>query len=189
MEDGDNGWGMGQTRLRILFWIVVSLLIASVIAGGAILISRYVGRSEPVELAVSGGTPALSLEVYMSGAVDNAGIYTVGQDASLREVLNRAGVVTDEADPVRLKVCVLHDGEDPFDQGEPADASEGKVNVNVASTDQLEELPGIGPVKAQAIVDYRTENGFFCSVDDLINVPGIGPVTLDAIRDQVTVVD
>ena len=61
------------------------------------------------------------------------------------------------------------------------------VNVNTATKEELDGLKGIGPVKAQAIIDYRTKNGPFKSVDDLTKVNGIGPKTLDDIRKEVSV--
>ncbi|MDP2312341.1 MAG: ComEA family DNA-binding protein [Pseudomonadota bacterium] len=66
----------------------------------------------------------------------------------------------------------------------PADAA---VDVNSADAAELETLPGIGPSKAAAIIQYRTEHGPFATVDDLDNVPGIGASTLASLRDQVTV--
>lgn len=63
----------------------------------------------------------------------------------------------------------------------------GTVNLNSADEKTLETLPGIGPSKAAAIVEYRKQNGGFKSVDDLSKVEGIGDKTLDALRDQVTV--
>src|SRR5713101_6345388 len=60
------------------------------------------------------------------------------------------------------------------------------VNVNTATKEQLDALPGIGPVKAQAIIDYRTKNGNFKSVDDLKKVPGIGDATFDKIKGDVS---
>lgn len=61
------------------------------------------------------------------------------------------------------------------------------VDINAASQAELETLPGIGPSKAAAIVQYRTDHGPFASVDDLDNVSGIGPSTLASLRDHVTV--
>ena len=61
------------------------------------------------------------------------------------------------------------------------------ININTASETELEALPGVGPVTAAAIIDYRTQNGPFSTVDDLIDVSGIGPATLEQIRPFATV--
>jgi competence protein ComEA len=61
------------------------------------------------------------------------------------------------------------------------------ININTASETELEALPGVGPVTAAAIIDYRTQNGPFSAVDDLIDVSGIGPSTLEQIRPFATV--
>lgn len=65
--------------------------------------------------------------------------------------------------------------------------SSAKVNINMASAEELMSLTGIGPTKAQAIVDYRTNFGNFTSIDQLTNVSGIGEKTLAKIRDDITV--
>ncbi len=62
-----------------------------------------------------------------------------------------------------------------------------KININTASADTLELLPGIGLSLAQSIVDYRAEHGLFSSVTDLLNVPGIGQTRLEAIIEYITV--
>ncbi len=63
----------------------------------------------------------------------------------------------------------------------------GKVNLNTATQDQLEQLPRIGPAMAQRILQWRTDNGRFTSVDDLLSVSGIGDKMLATLRDLVTV--
>ena len=62
----------------------------------------------------------------------------------------------------------------------------GKVNLNTATAEQLDTLPGVGPVTAQAILAWRDENGRFGSVEDLLDVKGIGDATLAELRDLVT---
>lgn len=66
-------------------------------------------------------------------------------------------------------------------------APQGPVNINTASLEQLESIPYIGPTKAQAILDYRNQNGSFTSVDALDSVKGIGAKTIDKIRQYITV--
>jgi competence protein ComEA len=86
-----------------------------------------------------------------------------------------------------LKVSVL--GSDNESSSEaPDEEQSGKININSATAAELDSLSGIGPTKAQAIIDYRNQNGPFQTVDDLLNVPGIGPKTLETIRDQITVI-
>jgi len=61
-----------------------------------------------------------------------------------------------------------------------------KPSLSSATADELDELPGVGPVTAQKILDYRTEHGPFRSVDDLDAIPGIGPARIEQLRDLVT---
>jgi competence protein ComEA len=64
-------------------------------------------------------------------------------------------------------------------------AASGPVHLNTATIEQLDELPGVGPVTAQKIVDYREQHGAFSSVDDLDAIPGIGPARLEQLRELV----
>ncbi|OGO03440.1 MAG: hypothetical protein A2Y72_01900 [Chloroflexi bacterium RBG_13_53_26] len=167
--------------------LVVALLVVALLSGSAVLIYRHASRARPVEIDISSSTPAPPMEIYLSGSVASEGIYTFSPDTSLEDVLQRAGGASDTGEPIRVKVYVVPVDESPF--GQTQDTQDTKVNINTASAQELETLSGIGPVKAQAIVDYRNENGFFRTVDELINVPGIGPKTLEGIRDQISLVD
>ena len=127
-----------------------------------------------------------SVEVYLTGAGIREGIYTVGEDATLGDILQRAGVASSETDPLIIRISVIGPEGDP-DSLVPEEPG-GKININAATAAELDSLPGIGPTKAQAIVDYRNQNGPFRTVDDLLDVPGIGPKTLETMRDQITVI-
>jgi len=79
------------------------------------------------------------------------------------------------------------------DQAQDAAANEtnrpapAKININVATAEELERLPNIGKLKAERIVEYREENGDFTSAEDIIKVKGIGEETLETIRDLIRV--
>lgn len=176
---------MSQGRSYQRWWLLVFvLLVVALVTGSGVLIYKHTTRAKPVEIDISSSTPVSPLEIYLSGSVASEGIYTVSPDTSLEAVLQRAGGVTDTGEPIRVKVYVLDVDESPFTQ-----TQETKININTASAQELEALSGIGPVKAQAIVDYRNENGFFRTIDELMNVTGIGPKTLEGIRDQISLVD
>jgi competence protein ComEA len=90
---------------------------------------------------------------------------------------------------------VLTDGEQLLVGLEPASVpgaaaapgAPAKINLNTATVEQLDTLPGVGPVTAQSILSWRDENGRFTSIDDLLDVKGIGDATLAELRDLVVV--
>ncbi len=170
------------------WWLLALVLLVAVIAAGvAVFTVKYVSRPQPVEIVVASSDNQSPVEVYLTGAGIEEGIYTVGHDAALDDILQRVGVLPTGEAPLRIKVTVLGpDGDEssPTPEEEPT----GKININLATAEELDSLSGIGPTKAQAIVDYRNQNGPFRTVDDLLNVPGIGPKTLETIRDQITVI-
>ena len=86
------------------------------------------------------------------------------------------------------RLLAAHPAAEPLSaEGAAGDAGLGpKQSLSSATADQLDELPGGGPITAQKIVDYRTEHGPFASVDDLDAVPGIGPTRIEQLRELVT---
>ncbi len=170
------------------WWLLALALMAAVIVAGlAAFTVKFVSRPRPVEIKLARAVSASPIDVYLGGAVDQEGIYSVDSDTSLEEVLRRAGIHLDAEGLLRLKVCVLSDGEEASAEG-AGEGQPGRINVNTAAASELESLPGIGPAKAQAIIDHRSRNGPFRTIDDLLSVPGIGPGTLESIRDLVTVI-
>lgn len=177
-----------MTRRNSLRWwwlLAVSLLTAATVAGVAVFTIRYVSRPDPVEIVVASPEVGSPFEVYLSGTGIREGIYTVDRDATLDDILQRAGVISSDGESLRIKISVIGPEDDPF--SEEQSGQTGKININTASLAELVTLPGIGPVKAQAIIDYRNQNGPFRAVDDLLKVSGIGPKTLETIRDKITV--
>jgi competence protein ComEA len=177
---------MSRSGSHQRWWLLaMGILVVAVVAGGVVLAYKHTSRPKPVEIEISSSPPTSPVDIYLSGALASEGIYAFSLDTTLEAILERAGGVTDAGEPIGLKLHVLHAGEDPF---APVDG-EMRVNINTATAEELETLSGIGPVKAQAIVDYRNEHGLFRTIDELLNVPGIGPHTLEGIRDQISLVD
>jgi competence protein ComEA len=163
---------------RVYLFITVFLLIAA-IAGG-IMLGLERSRNQPVQIVISQTEPPQQNgEVYVGGTVANPGIYPWKEDDTLQALLSTAGVEPD-ADLSRIQVYVPQEGEVQSPQ---------KIDINRAEPWLLEALPGIGKVTAQAIVNYRTENGPFQRIEDLLEVSGIGEGTLDKIEDYITVSD
>jgi competence protein ComEA len=163
---------------RVYLFITVFLLIAA-IAGG-IMLGLERSHNQPVRIVLSQTEPPQQNgEVYIGGTVANPGIYPWKEDDTLQALLSAAGVEPD-ADLSRIQIHVPQEGEVQSLQ---------KIDINRAEPWLLEALPGIGKVTAQAIVNYRTENGPFQRIEDLLEVSGIGEATLEKIEDFITVSD
>jgi competence protein ComEA len=138
---------------------------------------------------------AAPLVVHVVGAVRRAGLYQFRQGARIADAVTRAGGPTRRADLTAVNLAApLADGVQvvvPVRQrGAPAAAAaagsgSGPVHLNTATLEQLDALPGVGPVTAQKILDFRQSHGAFGSVDDLDAVPGIGPGRLEQLRELV----
>jgi competence protein ComEA len=162
--------------------------------------------------ATGGAPPSTELVVQIEGAVRRPGVYRMPSGARLGDLVDRAGGLTAAADAGRVDLASpLQDGvlvvipargqPDPSgpvvggggesDTGSGSSSATGTpvpvVDLNTATADQLDALPGVGPTTAAAIVAYRSEHGPFASVDQLADVRGIGPAKLAEIRPHVHV--
>ena len=163
---------------RFYLFITVFLVIA-VVVGGVMLAVKH-SKSQPVEIVLSQTTlPAPSGEVYIGGAVASPGIYPVKEGNTLEDILLDAGIEPD-ADLSQIEIYIPVEGEAGLPQ---------KIDLNRAELWLLQALPGIGETRAQAIVDYRNQNGPFKRIEDLLQVEGIGEGTFNKIRDYITVSD
>ncbi len=143
--------------------------------------------------------------VQAAGAVNNPGVYRLPSGARVLDLVGAAGGLTSDADYDRVNLAAaLADeqwvyfprlgqtaipaplgGSGP--EGDSGGARSGPLNLNSATAEQLESLPGVGPSIAAAIVEHRQRTGGFTSVDGLLAVSGIGPSKLAVIRDLVAV--
>ncbi len=148
---------------------------------------------------VAAAKPARPVQVVVDvvGAVRRAGLYRLPQGSRIADAVARAGGATRKADlalvnlaaPVADGTQIVVPARAPAAQasgGSSASAPSGPVHLNTATLEDLDELPGVGPVTAQKILDYRQQHGAFSSVDELDAIPGIGPARLDQLRDLVT---
>lgn len=174
----------------------------ALLAGLAMVVAWWwwSGQPEPVQ-PVSEATligdeqvdPGLALDevsgvvvVHVVGKVTNPGVVELPVGARVQDAIDAAGGATrDKAlESVNLARPVV-DGEQIVVGAAPDGASSSVISINSAGAEELDELPGVGPVIAERIVQWREENGPFSSIDELSEVSGIGPSIIEQIRDQV----
>lgn len=161
------------------YWTLIIFLLVVIIAFGSIVIwSRWRG-GQPIEITMPPATE-LQGEIYVGGAVSNPGVYPLKGGDTVLALLEAAGGTTDGADLSRLKLDVSSwdDGEQPQ-----------KIDINRAGDWLLMALPGIGDVRAKAIVNYRRQQGPFRSINELTKVEGIGAATYERIKHLITVAE
>jgi competence protein ComEA len=146
--------------------------------------------------AAGGATSAVV--AHVAGAVLHPGVYRLQPDARVADAVDAAGGPTAEADVDAVNLAAkVADGERIYlpRRGELPPAAAvgggaavaGPLDLNTATAEQLDGLPGVGPATAAAIVEYRTQHGRFRSVDELLEVRGIGDAKLSSLRSKVRV--
>lgn len=154
-----------------------------------------------------------SAKIYVdiSGAVKQPGVYQLPEGSRLFDLLKQAGGLTEDAAIQTVnqamiiqdqqKIIILTQAQaQSIDteninnnahleekSAEKSSKEAGKININQADLTQLQQLSGIGEKKAQAIIDYRNENGSFKTIEDLAKVTGIGEKTVEKLRDSITI--
>jgi competence protein ComEA len=142
------------------------------------------------------------LVVHVVGEVRRPGLYRLRDGARIADAVRRAGGASRAANLAGLNLAaplvdgiqvlvpsrIAREASDAAGSttGDPSAPGGLTVSLSSATVEELDELPGVGPITAQKIVDYRAEHGPFASVDDLDAVPGIGPTRIEQLRDLVT---
>jgi competence protein ComEA len=190
---------------------VASMLVALVVAvaiAWRVLAAPAAGAPEArlplaTRSVASAAAPATSrgaeVVVHVAGAVVSPGVYRLSDGARTIDAISAAGGGRGDADLARVNLAArLSDGlrvyvpavgetATPVVGGATDPAEQGPINLNEATADQLDDLPGIGPATATAIVAYRRDHGPFSSIEQLLDVRGIGPSKLEQIRSMVVV--
>ena len=191
------------TRRQLLVGGVVALVL--LILAARLLLHAGASASVPVPAPVvparTTATAAREVVVDVAGAVRRPGLYRLPEGSRVADALARAGGATPKAQVELVNLAArVSDGEQVLvprrgapvaatgaggSAGAGAAAAAGPVHLNSATLEQLDSLPGVGPVTAQKILDFRQEHGAFGSVDELDAIPGIGPARLEQLRDLV----
>lgn len=193
------------SRGRALAYAGAALVV--LVVGGRVLGQGHAApagepRSGPSLAVEAEPAPARRLVVHVVGAVERPGLYRLDDGSRVDDAIKRAGGARAKAalELVNLAAPVA-DGQQivvPVGGGSTGSTPAGgeaesggapgstRVSLNSATLEDLDTLPGIGPVTAQKILDYRAKKGAFGSVDELDAVPGIGPARLEQLKELVT---
>jgi len=183
------------SRRRALAYVLALLAVLALAGRVAFSDENPPPTAAPLNLRAE-PPPARKVVVHVVGQVYKPGLYSLPDGSRVDDAIRRAGGPKPKAALALVNLAApIADGQQvvvPSNReaaqalaGGPVTGAGGRVHLNSATLDQLDELPGIGPVTAQKILDYRSEHGAFGSVDELDAVPGIGPATLDELRDLV----
>lgn len=201
-----DGKGLLQSGIGILIGIILGV--------GGMTLTR---QTQPASIVIEppptpGPTPTLGpVRVYVNGSVTNPAVYELPADSIVQDAILAAGgfasnansALVNLAQPVvdGMQILVPEEGVAaaaplapvlslPGGNSTitlPGASNDGLININTASAEELDKLPGIGPSTAEKIISYRQSNGLFASIDDIKNVSGIGDATFDDIKTLITV--
>ena len=169
--------------LNITYGVLIGLL-----AAGIIWLAVSPARGEEVILLPT-ATPGL-VTVYVSGAVATPGVYTLPEGSRVEAAVQAAGGLLPGAEANNINLALpIADGQQINIPGivDTSHVNAGRVNINTATLEELETLPGIGPTTAENILNYRLQQGPFQVIQEIQNVPGIGAATFAQIQDYISV--
>jgi len=175
---------------------IVLALIGLALIGAGLSISKFSASSKEPEFIPAGSSTA-SVKVDIEGAVKQPGVYELTSNSRVADVIEKAGGFSNDADKSWIAQSLnlagkVSDGQKIYipvvgeaaktDAGSVAGQTTGKINVNTASSSELDTLPGIGPLTAQKIISGRP----YKSVDELLSKKVVGAATFEKIKDKIT---
>ena len=168
---------------------------------------------EETENNIENNTNQNQIIVHITGAVNKEGVYTLDENSRVSDAVNSAGGLKEDADTSKINLAYqLEDGmkinipsindknentaitseigienNSEVDETKNKEASNQKVNINTATKEELDTLPGIGESTAQKIINYRKENGKFSSIEEIKEVKGIGESKFENIKELICI--
>lgn len=197
-EPGKERCGVGLTRIGLAI-----VAVAAAIALAFVLFRGIDERSAP-PIVIEDAAATRPIVVDVRGAVAKPGVYELPAGARVQDAVNASGGLSEDADLSTVNLARrLRDGEmvrvaamapnagTPSPglaavSGPNTGGGAAKININTATADELDTLPGVGPVTAARIIEFREQHGPYRSIDDLIHVQGISTRTVEGFRDLVT---
>lgn len=184
-------------------WLLAFGLLMGLLAAGLLILVSGRPRGQSITLSPP-PTPA-PLQVHVTGAVNKPGVYALPPGSRIQQAIDAAGGLTPQADVSMLNlVALIEDGQRLHvpSQGGPAEQTADdpateersvsisrKININTATLEQLDTLPGIGEITAQKIIDYRSVHGPFPNIEAIMDVDGIGEGTFEEIKNFISISD
>ena len=200
-----------------IVWLAVGVFVGIIVGVGGMTLSKQVQPApivivppEPTTTPEATATPG-PIRVFVNGQVAQPAVYELPPGSLVESAIEAAGGFTEEADTAVVNLAQpLSDGVQVYVPSEEEDVpvpltvvskpntspamvsaggstAVGLININTATIEELDTLPGIGPSTAQKIIEYRESNGPFAAIENIMDVTGIGEAKFAKIKDQITV--
>jgi competence protein ComEA len=184
--------------IAILFTILSLYFLISYINGG----SGELKKNEKESIFVDSNQEAIETKnkeivVEIKGEVVKPDIYTADEDSIIEDIIKKAGGLTHKADASKInraellknhQLIVIPSIDDKnVAQANSTTDKQGKININTATLEELDSLPGIGATRAKDIIAYREANGSFKAIEDIKNIKGIGNAAFEKLKDKITI--
>jgi competence protein ComEA len=189
----------------VMIMVVISFLLVGYIKNGSNSYNEndIFVDNQSAEKGENNPSPDLSIKVEIKGEVKRPGVYNLQSGSRVEDLISKAGGYTDNAErdnmvsmakKLRDEECIVirskHEVQSAVSNlNKPLSGinAEGKVNINIATKEELKTVPGIGDVTAQKIIDYREKNGCFNTIEDLKKIDRIGDKTISNFKDKIDV--
>ncbi|MBN1160466.1 MAG: helix-hairpin-helix domain-containing protein [Dehalococcoidales bacterium] len=175
----NTAWFFMKAVRYINGWIITVILLVIIIVVGVVIITQKAGLGQSLDITTTAERDVIG-RIFIGGEVNNPGYYPIFPGDSIDDIIAAAGGLKEGAglDSVELIIC-----------GENSQDIPQKIDINRAEAWLLQALPGVGEVKAQAIIEYRQQHGLFRDINEMKNVPGFGDISFENIKDFITVND